>query len=1560
MVKNQEFKMTIQYINTGSGANAGDGDSLRSAFIKVNNNFARFAVLENATIGYTGSFGDTGYTGSSGAYAAIGYTGSAGAGGVSISDFGEGFSLTVANQIVTNKLYSTNQTQPTQHYRLELDTNGIIILPDQSIINGSTLRGVYGTGDANYTGITIGPDANHREESWVWVDHTGVSIATEYSTSAYTWKFDNNGVLTLPYGQSISSGPLDGIKLTTDRGTVLFGNTPECVPTLASHFHIMRDDPTTVDLFFGDDYNYVKLPYYSTLTNVGVEINADGYSWQFDKSGILTLPSGNAVIGNTFGSDAILGSTDTSVAVVAQGLYGSSSLLWVDDIANIGSSGTHVAAVVVNDPFASSSGTVQIATGLSNGLISNNIWEFGADGTLTIPDDIQDANGSVIRIATTSTAPTRVNGQLWFNTEDGRAYIRYDNNWIDFSPPEVPPPSTYLDGLIIDGTTISTVDSTATTIYLEGDLIPTMNNTYDLGAPENQWKSLYVSTGTIYIGGTPLSVDPDGNLTVAGSPVSGALPSVLGVVTFPGDLLIGTLWPNDPMPMGDKESVVWAKDDTEYLGLWWGGSQTYPDSGYGPVAGIMIGTGDGSMTDDFVQGPSPTGTNITLAINDDIGTLEWVFGRDGELTLPTNGRLGAIDPKGGTMLDGGLGSNVSLTSFYSTGNYSSCVTASAGGTLYIRAYNDGGPNPSSTWIFDKDGSLTLPEGGTIKGGGTGTNVTIVASTGTNPAVWMFEADGVLTLPNAMTIDASDSFGTVKIGGSNTQIRIDDGGAPPGLYIRTDMTGADHGWLFGTDGNLTLPLESKLNSGGVGVANSAEFGTSVTVSTSTVVNSEIYMGSGYGEFRSIYNKVGEIESGLTYAGVEGFNYAQYGDVNFSGMVSQTPHIDSMYTISVSTTTGLISIGFTQDGGTSVSKDWITVLGTLNAYYTVNGIFVDTTQTVIAGGDGVLSSIVKLTDSVNITTIDSITTGTQTWTFGTDGTLTLPHGGTILDTVPTPGITRTKYTGSAAYDVNWYSTATVIETGIATTMSESYDDTLVGGADYSFQYAGYFKAPATGTYTFTMFADDSGRFWIGPNALTGYTAGNANISIPMYDEGSTTTSLTADEFYPIRLQWNNASGPGSMVFSWSNNQGQSTTTDFTGVIFAELGQTAITSDNDIELKINNGTTSTWTFGTDGSTSLASGVEISNSSEFNFVTWNTGSALILTDTVNLNPPSFIYIPSSSDTVSRVSIANTNTTGGVMLVQGPGDSQSSLEVNSGGVSISTIVNNSQTGAWQFSSTGTLKFPDNTQQTTAYTGGGAGFATTSTLVNGTSTVSLSSTGTLTVPGNIIPDADSIYSLGSPTRKFKDLYVSTTTIYMGDLVISGSPSTGLTINGNSANSKQTFVGGEGVGPDNCSWIEWAIGTNYLTVRNPGTNFKLIMEGLKTGNTFNAVSPIDLTFTVSSTLWHFDNELTPDNPEYRIGVNETNVSFSGEFIYLLAVPVPERTNALSNGVYSLTLNSTGTVTLPGLLTLPVTTSIPAITTATGTVAVCDGTLWDGGGDGFEHLMIYINDVWTKVV
>ena len=126
---------------------------------------------------------------------------STGSSGLSITDFGEGFSLNNDDKIVTNKLFSSDVTQPTQRYRLELTTTGVVVLPDQSIINGATLKTVPG----NYAGITAGPasPAGKDEDSWVWVDNNGATIATKYSTDAHTWTFNNDGDLTLPVGGDI-------------------------------------------------------------------------------------------------------------------------------------------------------------------------------------------------------------------------------------------------------------------------------------------------------------------------------------------------------------------------------------------------------------------------------------------------------------------------------------------------------------------------------------------------------------------------------------------------------------------------------------------------------------------------------------------------------------------------------------------------------------------------------------------------------------------------------------------------------------------------------------------------------------------------------------------------------------------------------------------------------------------------------------------------------------------------------------------------------------------------------------------------------------------------------------------------------------------------------------------------------------------------------------------------------------------------------------------------------------------------------------------------------------
>jgi hypothetical protein len=319
----------------------------------------------------------------------------------------------------------------------------------------------------------------------------------------------------------------------------------------------------------------------------------------------------------------------------------------------------------------------------------------------------------------------------------------------------------------------------------------------------------------------------DGNTAWRDLGYSGGLPESDGVVTFPGDMLIGTLWPNDPVtgptgptgpsgPSGDKESVVWAKDDTEYLGLWWGGDQIYPEELYGPVAGIMIGYGEGA-TDDFVDRPAPEGTAITLAINGASDTLPWIFDYDGFLTFPTGGKIGPGGAKGEGTTFGGLNNHfVSLTSYYDSGNYSSCVTANADGSLYITTYNDGGENPSKVWTYGVDGTLDLPQS-------TVTGKAIIQSTynirvNAGGSLWNFDTDGNLTLPTGGEIHSTAGTG-------NVTIQASDGSNP-------------RNFVFNTSGSITLP---QLASGGQGNGSLDVHNNQVTLNNGDTVDFSAFSG-----------------------------------------------------------------------------------------------------------------------------------------------------------------------------------------------------------------------------------------------------------------------------------------------------------------------------------------------------------------------------------------------------------------------------------------------------------------------------------------------------------------------------------------------------------------------------------------------------------------------------------------------------------------------------------------------------------------------------------------------
>lgn len=95
-------------------------------------------------------------------------------------------------------------------------------------------------------------------------------------------------------GYSVSVSDIGVVTMATARGNLEFGAQPE--PGGPTHLHIMRPEgqESSTDLYFGDDFNYVKLPGNYGAGTLGVEIGSSIGSnvnvWRFGTNGTLNTP----------------------------------------------------------------------------------------------------------------------------------------------------------------------------------------------------------------------------------------------------------------------------------------------------------------------------------------------------------------------------------------------------------------------------------------------------------------------------------------------------------------------------------------------------------------------------------------------------------------------------------------------------------------------------------------------------------------------------------------------------------------------------------------------------------------------------------------------------------------------------------------------------------------------------------------------------------------------------------------------------------------------------------------------------------------------------------------------------------------------------------------------------------------------------------------------------------------------------------------------------------------------------------------------------------------------
>jgi hypothetical protein len=89
--------------------------------------------------------------------------------------------------------------------------------------------------------------------------------------------------------------------------------------------------------------------------------------------------------------------------------------------------------------------------------------------------------------------------------------------------------------------------------------------------------------------------------------------------------------------------------------------------------------------------------------------------------------------------------------------------------------------------------------------------------------------------------------------------------------------------------------------------------------------------------------------------------------------------------------------------------------------------------------------------------------------------------------------------------------------------------------------------TGDWTFTLTGDDSSYFWIGANAVSGYTNVNQNAFANYNTTGTVTLAITSGAYYPIRLLYGNGPSGGYLNLTYAHT-GQTATNDFTGKLFS----------------------------------------------------------------------------------------------------------------------------------------------------------------------------------------------------------------------------------------------------------------------------------------------------------------------------------------------------------------------------------------------------------------------------
>jgi hypothetical protein len=672
------------------------------------------------------------------------------------------------------------------------DTTGNLILAGGNSVIQSIANSSLDPNNANVSTMVFTPDQNYTSQSLV-IDPTGPSHIhlrapganidepdaniflggedSSFEVGYYngaapnlfvhsggnTWTFDTTGILAFP--RDTDPNTADPIL------TIVGGANPSISAidaNLAGPANLGISALTTI--FTGFNGDAIKIypddGEISSTANLQIWANSGGnteYSWTFDTTGNLTLP-GNLVINgltNVFGSNVALlqSNNDVPLLSVSSSSNGGVSSLWVEDIGNVGTS--NIAAVYANP--TSGSKIVRIAVGQNGGNAGPNLWDFGTDGSLTLPIGVSiDYNGNVQypKIIADSGKLFSVQGQ----GNSGSAALAWTVN------PNAASQYAAVAVTRLGGDDLAKVVLTAQAN--SGDSanakIWTFNEAGALTLPQGSQISETANTSVnITANANTWAFGVNGTLTVPGSLVTpNGANAVLGFTTgtagAPLTLTAGT---------GGVAATGWNSGAGGDLTITAGDAgSNIGNQSWGEVGGDLTLRG-GNATGPYIGGNvaiySGAGPTAPGAISLNTGTNQWTFGADGTLTLPDIATI--IAP---------WTDDLTLTAQV---EYNICTIQNAGS-----GYTSGTPLPTTTT------------------GGTGTGMTVNFGYGISGQLVSVSVSNPGTgYTNGDVIGVDGGTGTFVITKYNISANQANNNTLP-----TD-------WTFGTDGNLTLPTVGSL-------------------------------------------------------------------------------------------------------------------------------------------------------------------------------------------------------------------------------------------------------------------------------------------------------------------------------------------------------------------------------------------------------------------------------------------------------------------------------------------------------------------------------------------------------------------------------------------------------------------------------------------------------------------------------------------------------------------------------------------------------------------------------